>query len=96
MARWVVNRHRQTSSVNNKLDQLNWVSMCDRRRRARLITFFKHHHGEVIINTTRKPTPQPPSTSTRSSHAEAYKLPACRTLYRQKSFFPRTVECPPL
>ena len=90
-ARWVVNRHRQTSSVGDMYDQLKWSPLAERRQKARLVTFFKFHHGDIIISSTRKPTPCPPSRMTRSSNSEAYQLPACRTLYRQKSFFPRTI-----
>ena len=91
---WVVNRHRQTSSVNDMYDQLKWSYWwldAHRRRACCFMTFFKFHRGEVVVNTTRKPIPGPPSRSTRSTDAEAYLLPACRTQYRQKSFFPRTI-----
>ena len=90
-ARWVVNRHRQTTSVNEMLDQLNWPPLSHRRRKARLTTFFKYHHGEVVVNTSKRPTPKPPVKSTRRSHTKAYQLPACRTTYRQQSFFPSTI-----
>ena len=72
------------------VDRLTWSPVDERRRRARLITFFKFHHGEVVImiNITRKPAPSPPTRTTRSTHAEAFLLPAYRTPYRQKSFFP--------
>ena len=37
------------------------------------------------------PLTSPPTRPTCSTHQEAYLLPACRTQYRQKSFFPRTI-----
>ena len=68
------------------------IGPLDKRRwRACLIIFLKFHPGEVVINTTRKPVPSPPSRSTHSTDAEAFLLPACRTQYRQKSFFQWTI-----
>ena len=90
-ARWVVNRHRHTSSVDSMLTHLQWPTLADRRRTARLTTFYKFHREEVSINTAFGPTPNPPARSTRQSHGETYLLPACKTNYRKFAFFPRTV-----
>ncbi|KAK7087818.1 hypothetical protein V1264_021822 [Littorina saxatilis] len=90
-ARWVVNRHRKTSSVDAMLEHLQWPTLQDRRRRARLITMYKFSNGLLSINTRNTPTPNPTAKSTRLLHDAAYQLPLCRTTYRQKSFFPRTI-----
>ena len=90
-ARWVVRRHRQTSSVDDMLSQLQWPTLQDRRRKARLTTFFRYATNTLVINTSRKPTPNPEKRSTRQTHPLTYKLPSCRTSYRQQSFFPRTI-----
>ncbi|XP_076455765.1 uncharacterized protein LOC143290299 [Babylonia areolata] len=84
-ARWVVNDHCHTSSVDSMLTHPQWSTLADRRRAARLTT-FKHHREEVSINT-----PNTPARSTRQSHRETYLLHSCNTNYRKYSFFPRTV-----
>ena len=90
-ARWVVNRHRQTSSVDTMLTHLHWPTLQARRRKARLTAFYKYHTGQLNICSNRRPTKSPPVKSTRNSHSEAYLRPSCRTQYRQFSFFPRTI-----
>lgn len=90
-ARWVVNRHRQTSSVEDMLNHLCWSSLQERRRRARLIMMYKYVNKLVIINTRSEPVATPLKRTTRLTHPLMFHLPACRTLYRQKSFFPRTI-----
>ena len=90
-ARWVVRRFRQTSSVSEMLEQLQWPSLSQRRRIARLTLMFKYHHGHIKIRSKTKPIPQPPRRSSRKTNPAAYSLPSCRTEYRKNSFFPRTV-----
>ena len=90
-ARWVVRRFRQTSSVSEMLEQLQWPPLSQRRRLARLALFYKFHHGQVKIRSKNKPTPQPPLRSSRKTNPAAYSRPSCRTEYRKNSFFPRTV-----
>ena len=90
-ARWVVRRFRQTSSVSEMLEQLQWPPLSQRRRLARLALMFKYHHGHLKIRSKSKPTPQPPCRSSRKTNPSAYSLPYCRTEYRKNSFFPRTV-----
>ena len=91
-ARWVVNRYRQTSSVGDMLNQLNWTSLEERRKRARLSTLFKYHHGDILIETQQAPKPQKPGYSTRHSHDHQYAVETCSRDYRKYSFFPRTIK----
>ena len=56
-ARWVSNRHRQTSCVNTMLDALNWPTLQERHRRTRLEMFYKFHYGLVSINSSYLPKP---------------------------------------
>ena len=90
-ARWVVRRFRQTSSVSEMLEQLQWPPLSQRRRCARLALMFKYHQGLIKIRSKAKPTPQPPLRSSRKTNQAAYSHPSCRTEYRKNSFFPRTV-----
>ena len=64
-ARWVSSRHRQTSSVNTMLDALNWPTLQERRRRARLEMFYKFHYGLVSINSSYLPEPSGSRLSSR-------------------------------
>ena len=56
-ARWVSNRHRQTSCIDTMLDALNWPTLQERRRRARLEMFYKFHYGLVSFNSSYLPKP---------------------------------------
>jgi len=90
-ARWVCQRFRQTSSVGEMLESLQWETLQQRRKRARLITFFKIHHEIVTVNTSSPPTVKRQTRLTRNVHPLTYVIPRCRTTYRQMSFFPRTI-----
>ena len=90
-ARWVVRRFRQTSSVSEMLEQLQWPPLSQRRRIARLTLMYKYHHGHIKIRSRSKPTPQPPCHSSRKTNPVAYSNPTCIRDYRKESLFPRTV-----
>jgi len=90
-ARWVSNRHRQTSCVDSILQSLDWPSLQQRRKRARLDMFYKFHHGLVQINSAYLPKPPSSRLSSRTNNSCCYTIPSCRTQYRQMSFFPRTI-----
>ncbi|KAI8518055.1 hypothetical protein Bbelb_040720 [Branchiostoma belcheri] len=90
-ARWTTGRHRQTSSVDAMLQDLEWPTLRDRRRRARLIAFYKFHTGSLVINTKHRPMLAKNTKSTRQTHSATYRVPTCRTQYRHQSFFPRTI-----
>ncbi len=53
--------------------------------------FYKHHNGIVTISSSAAPTADCQMRSRRLSHSTAYDVPSHRTLYRQKTFFPRTI-----
>ena len=91
-ARWVVNRHRQTSSVGDMLFQLSWTPLEERRKRSRLTTMHKYHHGDLIIDSAQSPTLQTPKHNTRSSHEQQYCTDTWYRDYRKFSFFPRTAK----
>ena len=44
-ASWVVHHFRQTSSVSEMLEQLQWPLLSQRRRTARLALMYKFHNG---------------------------------------------------
>ena len=88
-AKYVKNRHRNTSSVSDMLDTINWRSLQDRRRDARLCMLYKIDRNLVAIKKDKRLIP--PQRRTRHSHARAYQILSCRTDRRKNSFFPRTV-----
>jgi hypothetical protein len=48
-ARYVTNRQRNTSSVNDMLQHLKWHSLEDRCRDARLVMMYKIPHDKVAV-----------------------------------------------
>ena len=93
-ARWVLNRHRNTSSVGEMLDQLQWPKLSDRRQKARLTMLYKVLDETVCIRfgDDLQACPQRPRRGTS-------KLPNTRQLtrkfsrndYRAMAFLPRTI-----
>ncbi|KAL8599335.1 hypothetical protein ACOMHN_008050 [Nucella lapillus] len=90
-ARWVVNRHRQTSCVDTILDSLNWPPLQQLSKKARLETFYKLHHGLVSIDSKYLPKPSNSRLSSRTNNSLSYDIPTCTTRYRQMAFFPKTI-----
>jgi hypothetical protein len=89
-ARYVKNKYHNRSSVTDMLADLEWKSLKERRKEARLIMLYKVINNKVALDSSQlKPSN---STSTRNSHNLTYKIPYCRTQYRQQSFFPRTIK----
>ena len=68
-ARWI---WRNTSSVNEMLDELEWPSLEARRDRSSLLLFNKIHSGAVSIEKDKYLTPAHSSKSTRASHSAQY------------------------
>ncbi|RUS78658.1 hypothetical protein EGW08_013585 [Elysia chlorotica] len=91
-ARWVVNRYRQTSSVGDMLNQLNWPSLEQRRKNTRLSTLYKYHQGEVKIDMSNTPRLLNTGYNTRRSHKDQYVVEPSSRNYRKYSFFPRTIK----
>jgi len=89
-ARFVLNRHRNTSSVSDMLEQLQWPSLQDRRRTSRLAMLYKILNGLAHVRCkTLKPLPS--SNRCRRGHSLQLQHIPCRTNYRLNSFLPRTV-----
>ncbi len=64
MARYVTGRWHNTSSVTSMLQDLQWRSLKERRRLARLTLMYKVVHGHVAIDQGEyRPAPPPPSFS---------------------------------
>ena len=71
-ARWTCRRWRNTSSVGEMLDELEWPSHEAHRDRSSLLLFHKIHSGAVSIEKDKYLTPARSLKSTRSSHSTQY------------------------
>ena len=89
--RWVTSRYRQTSCVDSILTDLDWPTLQNRRKKARLELLYKFHKGLITINSRHLPTPSNNRHSSRKNNSSCYDIPSSRTQYRQMSFFPRTI-----
>ncbi|XP_066275334.1 uncharacterized protein [Branchiostoma lanceolatum] len=90
-ARFVLNRHRNTSSVSDMLDQLQWVPLQDRRRSIRLTMLYKIKHGLACVRCDALKPLTDSNRRRRRVHSQQFRHFNCRTDYRLYSFFPRTV-----
>ena len=88
-ARFATNKYRNTSSVGNMLQHLEWCSLQDRRKDSRLNMFYKIVNNKVEIPKTDRLIPQ--KRQTRHSHTKSFQIPSGKTEYRKESFFPRTI-----
>ena len=70
--RWTCRRWRNTSSVGEMLDELEWPSLEASRDQASLLLFHKIHSGAVSIEKDKYLTPARSLKSTRSSHSAQY------------------------
>ena len=86
-SRYVLHRHRNTSSVTDLLHTLNWRSLESRRKDMRLCMMFKIDRGLVAISKDSRLIPQ--KRPTRHSHSRAFQTITCGIEKRRMSFFPR-------
>ena len=88
-ARFVLNRYHNGSSVRLLLERLEWPSLEQRRKTARVAMLYKIKNGLVQTFRPRAQlTPLPPRE--RRGHDQQLTLIPRRTQYRQSSFLPRT------
>ena len=71
-ARWTCRRWRNSSSVGDMLDELEWPSLQSRRERSSLTFFCKIHSGTVSLDKDKYLTPAPNLRRTRASHESQY------------------------
>ena len=71
-ARWTCRRWRNTSSVGDMLDDLEWPSLETRREQSSLTFFCKIHSGTVDLDKDKYLTPAPNFRRTRASHESQY------------------------
>ena len=82
---------RNTSSVGEMLDELQWPTLEARRDQSSLLFFHKIHCGAMSIDKDKYLTPSQSTRSTRSSHNSQYCRPQTYSDALKYSFFPRTI-----
>ena len=84
-ARYVLNRHQKTESV----EKLKWQTLQERHRTTRLNMFYMIHNRLVNVKCNKlKPLP---TRSQHKGHNAMYERITGRTDYCNNSFFPRTI-----
>ena len=87
-ARFVTRDYHRTSSVAGLLSRLEWPTLEERRRRARLVLLFKIKNQLVGINADQHLIPADQRTRGGKSN---YKHILTKSAQQQNSFFPRTI-----
>ena len=89
-ARWTLNRHHNTSSVDRMLTDLQWRTLEQRRIDSRLLLVYKIVHGHVQIpqGSYLQPAPQTP---VRRTHNHTFTHYSTRTNYLRFSYFPHII-----
>ena len=71
-AMWTCRRWRNTCSVGDMLDELEWPSLEARKEQANLTFFYKIHSGTVSLDKDKCLTPVPNLQTTMASHDLQY------------------------
>ena len=87
-ARFVLQRHHNTSSVTDMLKSLEWESLASRRTKSSLTIFFKIQNSLIAIPP---PALVCPSLRPRPDCPHQLQIPFCQTDSYKNSFFPRTI-----
>ena len=83
--RYVRSRYHNRSSVADMMAGLHWKTLQQRRKEARLAMLFKMSNNLVTASSGDRLTRKDLTNNSR------FHIPFCRTLYRQQSFYPRTI-----
>ena len=90
-ARFVLNRHRNTSSVGQMLEDLDWDTLQHRRKVARLVMLYKILNKEVCVQSSCLVNAVNRSRRSNVCHERQLQRLTCKKNLRMQSFFPRTV-----
>jgi len=80
--------YRRTTSVSELISQLEWQSLEERRKNARLSLFYKGLHGLAAVPVHEF---QHPTRCTRYSGTDTFTVMSSHTDAYKFSFLPRTV-----
>ena len=88
-ARYVLNRFNYLSSVDEMLQELQWNTLEERRKKDRLVMFYKIHNDQTGIDTGKYLKPL--GRICRHVNNQVYEVPFAFTDYHKFSYFPRTI-----
>ena len=71
------------------LQKLQWPTLEERRKKARLILLYKLANREVKIDAGNKLLP--PDRLSRHTNAQSFQIPSCKTSIRKESFYLKTI-----
>ena len=91
-ARWTYRRWRNSSSVGDMLDELEWPIL-EASREQSFLTFYNIHSGAVALDKDKYLTAAPNIRRTRASHESEYTRYFAYSEALKNSFFPRTIHC---
>ena len=89
-ARFVTNRHRNTSSVTDMLSSLQWPTLRERRRQTRLTLMYKVLNEETKVQNNLEAAVARERRS-RTHCRQLRRAPVTKKQYRDQSFFPATI-----
>ncbi|CAH1248590.1 Hypp8277 [Branchiostoma lanceolatum] len=78
-ARFVLNQHRNNSSVCSMLDQLQWAPLQDRGRSIRLTMLYNIQHGQASVRCDALKPLADSSRRSRRGHNQQLQHINCRT-----------------
>ena len=92
-AHWTCRRWRNTSSVGEMLDELEWPSLVAWMDQSSLLLFHKIHCGAVSIEKDKYMIPAHSLKTTRSSHSAQYSRHQTNSDALKNSFFHIGIVC---
>ena len=92
-ARMTCKRWRNTSSVGDMLDDLEWPSLETRREQSSLTFFYKIYSGRVSLDKDKYLSPAPNLNRARASHESQYTRYFAYSVALKNSFSPRLSLC---
>ena len=87
-ARFVLGRYHNRSSVTEMLNTLNWPTLAERRKAARLRLVYKALSG---LSNALRHTLKPTIARSRRCHDRQLRRVQCGSDYRKMSFLLRTI-----
>ena len=87
-ARFACNNYNRTASVTSMMKDLEWETLEERRRTARLVMFHKIHYNKVAIEM--KLNIKNNRRASRRENRQSYHIPPSPVNYFKCSFYPRT------
>ena len=88
---WTCRRWRNTNSVGDMIDELEWQSLRTRREQSSLAVFYRIYCSTMSLDKDKYLTPAPNLRRTRASHESQYTRYLAYSYALKNSFFPRTI-----